>query len=85
MKELLQIGKQQDVSHIVSNKDWHLIRRMVPRLHMTSEEKERFQLQEKGCKVSKKTVQRCVFTKFGLKLHIPAWQPHLTEVMKKKR
>ena len=52
---------------------------------MTFEEKERSQLQEKGCIVSKRTVQRCLFTEFRLKLHIPDRHTHLTKVMKKKR
>ena len=52
---------------------------------MTSGEKVWFQLQKRGCKVSARTVQRRLFTEFGLKSRIPARKPLLTENMKKKR
>ena len=58
--------------HIVSNKDRRLMKRMIARLPMTSEEKDQFQLQKKGCIVCTRTVQRRLYTEFGLKLHIPA-------------
>ena len=61
------------------------MRKIVTRSPMTSGEKIRSQLQERECKVSTRTVQRRLFTKFGLKSHKPARKPRLTEGMKKKR
>ena len=45
--------------------------------------KIQFQLQEKKCKWSTKTIQGCLFTEFGLKSHKLAQKPRLTEDMKK--
>ena len=52
---------------------------------MTSEEKNRYQLHEKGCKVNTKIVQHRLFTEFGVKLHKLAQKQRHTENMKKKR
>ena len=70
---------------IFSLRDKRLMRKIVTRSPMTSGEKIRSQLQERGCKVSTRTVQRRLFTEFGLKSHKPAQKPRLTEGMKKKR
>ena len=59
--------------------------RRVTRSPMTSREKFRYHLQDRGCKVSTKTIQRRLFTEFGLKSHKPARKSHLIEVEKKKR
>ena len=70
---------------IFSPRDKRLMRKIVTRSPMTSGEKIRSQLQERGCKVSTRTVQRRLFTEFGLKSHKPARKPCLTEGIKKKR
>ena len=64
---------------IFSPRDKRLMRKIVTRSPMTSGEKIRSQLQERGCKVSARTVQRRLFTEFGLKSHKPARKPRLTE------
>ena len=61
------------------------MRKIVTCSTMTSREKIRSQLHERGCKVSTRTVQHCLFTEFGVKLHKLARKPPLTEDIKKKR
>ena len=68
---------------IFSNKEKRLIRKVVT--PMTSTEKNRFQLLERECRASTKTVQPCLFTEFRLKSHKPARKLRLTEAMNKKR
>ena len=60
------------------------MRKRVTCSPMTSIEKIRSQLQERECKVGTSTVQRRLFTEFGLKLHKPARKSGLAEETKKK-
>ena len=61
--------KRTGCPKIFSNLDKRLMRKIVTCSPMTFAEEIQSQLQERGCKVSIRTVQHCLCTEFGVKSH----------------
>ena len=62
----------------------HVIRKIAVRSPMSSANKIRSALQEKGTEISRRTFSRYLGDDFGLKTHQSARKPRLTQAMKSK-
>ena len=90
IKKFKQYGSYKDlhrsgIPRKTTIRDDHLIKRIVTRSPLSSINKVRAALLERGVTVCRMTVSRCLSREFGLKSYKPAIKPRLTPAMKAKR